>query len=94
VSDILGHQQQICRLFQNWQKQLLSAVRKLALCAFPFLHFLSQIAVTSGRLGRQNHSVTRGDGGKERGGRGITPQLEEVAGKRKEKVTGWQQYGM
>lgn len=72
-------------------------VHKRALGAFPFL---SQIAVTSGRMSRQNHSVTRGEififffKTKEKGDGGVTPQLEEVAGKRKQKAMGWQQYGM
>lgn len=34
---------------------------KRALGAFPFLPFLSQTAVTNGRLSRQNHSLTRED---------------------------------
>lgn len=48
------------------ERAITSGTQKGTLGAFPFLPFLSQTAVTSGRLSRQKHSVTRGDLKKER----------------------------
>lgn len=67
---------------------------KRALGAFPFLPFLSQIAVTGERLTESlsdQRRLWREEKGK-KGDGGVTPQLKEVAGERKCKRMSWQQY--
>lgn len=61
----------------------------------PFLSFLTQIAITGGKLTEplsDQRRLWKREKGK-KGDGGVTPQLEEVARKRKLKGVGWQQYG-
>lgn len=81
------------QIFTELAEKAVICHTKKALGTFPFLPFLSQIAVTGDRLTESlsdQRRLWRKEKGK-KGDGGAPPQLNEVAGERKLKGMSWQQ---